>query len=88
MINNHYTNLTNLIIEIQEITTPTNNNITDKKRHAKETPPNQTSSRPEPKRSNVYTLLLMLTVSLNIYIYFFNVHYIDFNKFSKLYWFL
>jgi len=40
------------IIEIPEINTPTYNNMTDKKRPAKETPPNQTSSRPEPKRSN------------------------------------
>jgi len=34
--------------------------MTDKKRPAKETPTNQTSSRPEPKRSNLYTLLLIM----------------------------
>jgi len=48
------------IIEIPENNTPTYNNTTDKKRPAKETPPNETSSRPDPKKSNLYTLILII----------------------------
>jgi len=34
--------------------------MTDKKRPAKETPPHETSSRPDPKKSNLYTLFLII----------------------------